>query len=1406
MVRKAGGPSVDSSSVSLPVVEEADAPKVSESKTEPKTAPVTDEISTADPAKGTSLTSSPDSGAFSLKEPDAAAGAIETKATTRPTLKIEIPEDLDTSEIDALNAMTPKGLDRRWDLANPKDAIEVLDKFATNHKEEIERDRDALPGLQFWESRVDHTFENADVALNALRGISEGVSPSHFDKACRELFKEGGESIAIRGVTITDPAIVLAVRVLRGAKHPLTVDETLAASRAFEHRPKAQFCKEDIKAILAKDHERSEEKFNDCLGWYDLLARQTDDPEAAFAKAMAEPDEAGHNEIETKVGGKFDILNPVLLRALEIIQAKDDPANLSMEDQLILGSMLEESGGPENIGFTRECVHELAERFKGAEVEELNFAVELLDSLSDDPKELAIAARSILSASEVGAPKQLRRSTGVMDLRLTMNDTLRSALRIIANEVDKPDFNVPGFNNDVAKYYCEKKGIETLEYTFENVEGLVGAMHEFADFQSERKLEQLSSRYSLEVDPKKSVQENLDSMQAQFDKRLEDYEAIEFTMSAIKRDFEEDTALGESIPFTDVDRPSSFPDVQQVEKDQVVQFRRAALRHAENEEWPKAELDLAKLGCALTRIYAKHGEAGIKDLDLDPVLKDLTDIVKRAEISKQWTVLDIVYSVLTLGGWAAAKAWKSSHSEQAIEEAAALKERIIDVRGGEPLSEIESLQKLRRTMENHVLPNVKDAQGSEFMKFFTDYLDAAIYRHMQDDITHQIGEQLKHLEKGGSASSVTFEVGAGWGIPKVLELGTGMSITLGVKGGDDRRIREGSSISLDVHGKGSVGITTISGKLGESKTKGRTFKNVEDFVKFHRDDILISLLRDRPGILKTIADSQACKKAEDLNKLTKSQMDRFDHSARLMGLIGNNDGFVVDPNRKPVPTKTATTKEFQSVGVKLGFEKLGVALGLKHADTKTEFFKRVDLLQYLKSNLGSLDTTEAPADPKNISLPAAPRNESMEAAKERIAALSTKAERVEAIIDSMNGLHAEFTSYCQVVRHYDTLKTRFSLIHKSPLEKQMQEIKHSFQKDRGVDNRGDYIRASVTTHANLVALLANECSPEEMAQIDLSPFEADYSFPRLVLTKKHIDRLHKSVTKTGTSKELSFSVEASAGWGVKGTVDGTISEIKNNSNPDNDGVYLNLSLEASADTQAALSALITKLETINASAIADAGGMGDAISNALKMDIPIDADNVIDIGLTGEMSGKVQLNFVKNHKLSLQYIRVTDKQKIGGSIEGIPLGGGALMSAGLSHAEERHFYERIGNDTLTYVRCQFNGFKLAGGDWEEGWTQWCLDGSNRKQLRKLAQNMATEDTNSFVEMSELGEELTGADRETYDNLLTYLNGVKGKKINLDDDGPTIMFAELMGKFFDATREKNGLRRSVMMKNGWKPIA
>ena len=1331
-------------------------------------------------------------------------GGSGSGSTGSAKLRVEIPQTASPIDLLTMQASTPKAMERRWDLADPKDAMELLTRFSKVHRERLELEKQALPMVEFWASMADSNFENVDAALGALEALTNGLSEEEIEKSCRKMFNSGKEEIAIRGVVIRDPGIIQAVKAIRMARHPLTIDEQLIAEKCFQGDDKVEFSKATLYRLLEEANQIQLDRFSDVADWYDMYERETEGFEEVLQELFAQTDIAEEYKVPVKGGLTWDLNEPALVRCLNLIRAKDTPELLESRDQEVLKEVLLVLGETKVLGFDRDSLCEVHFRMQTQIERDHEGAVKILDGLLDDSVEIKRNARDILSNSD--RETELSARPDMMDLRFWSTPSLAQAMRVMAFQVDRPDYRLAGTDDDVPRWFFNNE--RKPRYNVENIKGLVGAMRDFSDSQSEGRTTRLCEQYNIKYDKQRTVVQNIEGLDSQFSDRIREYDAIGFAVNALKGRMSQGLgAVSMEQLLPEVSGAREGLAVDQELRDEVQKFREKTLLECERGNWQEAEENLARFGAVLNHVYSEYGESGFREIDFDSVLDDLESLSKKALKAEEWSFLNVVLTCITCGVWYLVRKVRTRGSDETAERANALRTRIIDYTSGQPISRIGALRQLRETVKRQVTPNVNDAQGREFMEFFTTYLDAAIYREMQEDLLADFSKQLKHLEDWGELN-VSFSVGAGWGLPHASKVGAGVTIKLALAGGDDRRIREGESISLEISGSGGVGLATLSGKLGLSGKKGKTFKNVEDFVKYHRDSILNVVLTEGEGLKNKVAQTKTLKQAEALNGLTKSQMDQFNHAARFMGIMGESEGVFVDPNRKPVPTKTLTVGGAATLSEKLGFSKVSVSLKQKASHAKTFFYKRIDYLEYLKSNLDLLTTVEAPKNPASVGVPRRNGYESMEAFKERLSKVERRSVRTQMIVDTMSGLHTEFKHYCQVTRYRDSMRRRFSFLWPSKIEREMRDIKRSFQSERGVPHRGEYIRACMLTYANLLGLLKGEMTAKEFKEVDLTEIEKAFIYPKIELSETQLNKMKKTLQKQGTSSEVLFSAAASPGFGLTGEVTGAIQSVNGNANPDNDGIYLNLSIQATAATQQVLAGMVGQIESIAAVNLTNPAKLAEAVSKALGRQISTGAEAgpLFNLGLSADLTGKVELHFIKTPSLRLQYVRVTGIQTLGGSVEDIPIGYGGMFSVGAKKETVVEFAERIGNNTLTYVQTQLNGFKLAGGDWEKNWLSWCGERFTRKQLWKMAKNLGDENTNVHRELKDLAKGSKGEVKTAYLELVDAIAEVVKHNQNEADPETMERFCTSLGHFFAANKARATLKRERLLKRGWKPLA
>lgn len=1288
-------------------------------------------------------------------------------------------------------------LEKAWDISDPAEASTLLQRFVDAEQVQVKKEIEALPALVAWESLVDNNFAKVDQAMKALAATCEDDSEA-LNVACENIFLLGNTDLDLGAVVVRHPAIIQAVKVLHCAQNPLTAHESGIAHEAFKYRPKAEFSKEDIGVALAEVHGDALLKYGNLGGWADHFTHRpygAQNGAAIFEKAISAP--GPHGELHIEWGGGKDRTvhnnpeNRPFIHALELIAARHDPASLSdPADRAALESVLEQVGGAENLEFNGRSLTKVGRALYTSVEAEQAATLERLDKLPDNTESLAQITRATLLASSRDGT--VDRGGRLVNPEVLDDPCLTMALRIVGYRCDLPDYNVPGTEADVAKNYFAKDP-EKPGFTIENITELVTANRAYSKKQSFMSVERLANEYNLHVDSSASIKGNLDSLTAQLTRRSGQYDAAEKQLGWFSESLQE------------ANEPKSTDPIRKSLLTMVGQSTDKALNSSKLGDWQSTRSNLAELHTALKVIDDQYDPTTLEHLNLDEVLDSLDTITRQASEAKEWRTLDMVWSILSLGIFAAVKAYKAQGSTEALDRVGSIRSEIRTLRG-DPDNEISRLLTLRDTIDQQIAPNIRDDRGTEFMTFFRNHLDAEIYKSMREDLIHEVTDQLAYLEKGGASDSVNFELGAGWGAGSVAKIKLGLKGGHSVSGGDDRRVREGTSFGLTIGVSGSVGAASVTGTIGGGVKAGKTFKNVHDFVEYHQDDIMLTLMRGLPNIPESLRDRETISRALQADSASQSDVESFNYLARGMGVFSADEGFESKLSRGPTPSQSVSVSGKASIGAKAKVGASELSGGLKAQGTRTTFYKQVNLLDYLKANIDDLDKTQPRDNPKSVSIRDFPEYETIEAFRDRIDTLPTRQERIETIMDGMARVAGELGSYCQSVTSYDNLKTPLSPIYKSPLEKNLQSMKHEYQRNRGVRTRQDFVKACMLTHAHLVKALKDECKGGEFDKFDLSSFDAQYTMPRLPMSDKQLAGLRKQITKVGTAKAASFDVGFEFPNGLSGGASATLSEIVNNSNPDNDGVYLTLSFGASANISPILPVIIEGLQSLDRESINDPEKLAmvtkDLVASAVGGAIAEATIPGLDLG--GKAGATVELNFIKSHGLALQYARINGDTTLGGTVEDIPVGGGASLSVGASVSKVRNLGERLGTRTITYVQTQCNGFKLAGGDWKQNFRNWCLDSSRKEQIRELAVQMVSDKSNANLELLDVLEGLGHADGKLTAELqdsMKFLLDTEGAALEDDD---VARFADAFADVIVKSAGRGGLARAKLVQAGWVP--
>ena len=257
-------------------------------------------------------------------------------------------------------------------------------------------------------------------------------------------------------------------------------------------------------------------------------------------------------------------------------------------------------------------------------------------------------------------------------------------------------------------------------------------------------------------------------------------------------------------------------------------------------------------------------------------------------------------------------------------------------------------QSIRELSETELNSHMKQT-----LELLADHLRDQVMTQVRAEFEASLRKQLKDLEKGGSERSISVSVGLGGALSafgvKGAALDFSADYTFKVTGNDDTRIREFHVVSGT--GKLSVGddkVVAGYGSLTLGKSKGRAFRNLDDFVKFHANDIVPVLIGKAKHLPKSVKGAIQAQLQDAHHKKVVANSDQLTLKLQESGLLLPSQAVVVDPIYKPNYAELTVDKKAGKLGASALSEAIGVSLTM--TNTVTNFRTRTDLLQTLKEN------------------------------------------------------------------------------------------------------------------------------------------------------------------------------------------------------------------------------------------------------------------------------------------------------------------------------------------------------------------------------------------------------------------------------------------------------------------------
>ncbi len=639
------------------------------------------------------------------------------------------------------------------------------------------------------------------------------------------------------------------------------------------------------------------------------------------------------------------------------------------------------------------------------------------------------------------------------------------------------------------------------------------------------------------------------------------------------------------------------------------------------------------------------------------------------------------------------------------------------------------------------------------------YVKRGLYQAVADDFKRQLTEQLAAFRKSGAGKTFSAEIGLGVGAAlfgvEVASAKLGVTLELSVSTTDTAQIWEGKA------GKVSLGLKLGNDKIATVQTDGaaqmaggKIFNSLEDFVSYHADDLLVSLLAASPKHLgqsvANLSGGRQVRRYEGLVARNVRLLSPLQQRLIRQGVLGKGDRLVTQPLGKPVPGSFTNKNVSLAAGANVNVLPVGLGLTLTGTHTRLDIASRKTLLTALKNDPGRIDQQKS----KYFSVNLKGNLLAGKAGKAALDGLLQEAQQLRetqpmqpetrrqltALRDqvqyALGALALERQSYTDLVNKYDL---------GGPHKKGMRSVKHSMEKARGANGRVEMEKAFTVTFAALNRVYQTAFAEGDRAEVvdpffheQLREIEAGFADPGMVLDLK---QARKQLT---AKEEKNLSINSLAGTftvkiadlgGVVGlpkigasgevSVGVTTTQIVSQDTPDTptNRLDLNIKVQAGMDYRAVLSAI------------------KKAAPSKLQFDFDKPALGFSEMSLSDwnfSLSTAANLQFrfqevareqdgVKKKELVLLYARLTKIDTFGGNTPdvGIPTGpvGNAKVSFGAKLKDTHQVFEHVGTKSLGYISGKFNTWRTAGIE-KEQWPNFARD--HKSEFRHLFHNFCEE--------------------------------------------------------------------------------
>ena len=239
------------------------------------------------------------------------------------------------------------------------------------------------------------------------------------------------------------------------------------------------------------------------------------------------------------------------------------------------------------------------------------------------------------------------------------------------------------------------------------------------------------------------------------------------------------------------------------------------------------------------------------------------------------------------------------------------------------------------------------------LNLLKNHIDNEIINRTKRRFEQELHKQLSFLEKGGTEKTFKVAVSVGGAAAaagmSALSLGAQLEFTFKVTGNDDTKIREFKTIkpTLTLAG-GDSKVIEAAVKANTAHTQGKVFRNLEDFVKFHSNDLVPMLMGTLKQVATNTKGSMNARRAEHSQKQVTADKQLLSQHLAELGVIHPGDQVKV---KQTTPVNYADFKQ-HTVATSAKLKALG---GVAEAQVSTQykttgFTTHTNLLYMLRNN------------------------------------------------------------------------------------------------------------------------------------------------------------------------------------------------------------------------------------------------------------------------------------------------------------------------------------------------------------------------------------------------------------------------------------------------------------------------